>query len=94
MFGSSWTYPPPPPAGTEREETFPEEVLTGQYGCDFSLELAGEDTRLFTEFAQDQNTPVLLGHVTHDLLAYAHSVEGDDADRARVCEFFTSDLTR
>jgi 3-hydroxyisobutyrate dehydrogenase len=76
------------------EETFPEEILTGEYGYGFPLELAEKDTRLFTEFAREQDTPVLLGHVTHHLLGYARSVEGDDADRARVYEFLESVMTR
>lgn len=76
------------------EETFPEEILPGEYGYGFPLELAEKDTRLFTEFARDQDVPVVLGHVTHHLLGYARSVEGDDADRARVYEFLQSVMTR
>jgi len=76
------------------EETFPEEVLSGTYGYGFPLKLAEKDTRLFTEFARDQDAPVLLGHVIHHLLGYARSVQGDDADRARVYDFLESVMTR
>jgi 3-hydroxyisobutyrate dehydrogenase-like beta-hydroxyacid dehydrogenase len=72
---------------------FPELILAGEdHG--FPLALSEKDTRLFTEFARDQDVPVMLGHVTHHLLGYARRAEGDDADLTRVYDFLESVMTR
>lgn len=68
---------------------FPSLILAGEdHG--FPLALSEKDTRLFTEFARDQDVPVMLGHVTHHLMGYARRAEGDDADLTRIYAFLES----
>lgn len=76
------------------EDKLPNQVLTGEYDTGFPLSLTEKDVRLFTEFAERQGTPVLLGTVTRLLVGYARSVEGDDADMTRVYDFLESVMTR
>lgn len=71
------------------EHKFPNLILAGEdHG--FPLALSEKDTRLFTEFARDQDVPVMLGHVTHHLIGYARRAEGDDADLTRLYDFLES----
>ncbi len=75
------------------EHKFPNLILASEdHG--FPLSLSEKDTKLFTEFARDQDVPVMLGHVTHHLIAYARRAEGDEADLMRIYDFLESVMTR
>lgn len=76
------------------EDKLPNQVLTGEYDTGFPLSLTEKDVRLFTQFADDQDTPVLLGTVTRQLVGYARSMEGDDGDMTRVYDFMEAVMTR
>ena len=69
------------------EDKIPNQVLTGEYDVGFKLGLMNKDMRLLSEFANDQETPLLVGHVARDLVGYARTKKGDDADMTRVYEF-------
>lgn len=69
------------------EEKIPNQVLTGEYDVGFKLGLMNKDMRLLSEFADDQDAPLLVGHVARDLVGYARTTKGDDADMARIYEF-------
>jgi 3-hydroxyisobutyrate dehydrogenase len=76
------------------EEKIPEQVLSGDYDTGFPLSLTEKDLYLFTEFAEEQRTPVLLGYVTRLLVGYARAIEGDDGDMTRVYDFLETVMTR
>ncbi|MFB6312311.1 MAG: NAD(P)-dependent oxidoreductase [Salinirussus sp.] len=71
------------------EHKFPNLILEGKE-TGFPLKLTEKDTRLLTEFARDQDVPLLLGHITHHLIGYARRHEGDTADMTDVYEFLRS----
>lgn len=76
------------------EDKLPNQVLTGDYDTGFPLSLTEKDVRLFTEFAEERGTPVLLGYVTRLLVGYARSTEGDDADMTAVYDFLERVMQR
>lgn len=76
------------------EDKISNQVLTGDYDTGFPLKLTEKDVRLFTKFAEDQETPVLLGYVIRLLVSYARSVEGEDGDMTRVYDFLEAVMTR
>lgn len=76
------------------DDKLPNQVLTGDYDTGFPLSLTEKDVRLFTEFAETQETPVLLGYVTRLLVGYARSTEGDDADMTAVYDFLERVMQR
>lgn len=58
----------------------------------FPLRLMEKDIRLFQEFADAHDAPVLLGGVVRNLVGYARSRQGDEADMTRVYEFISDQL--
>lgn len=69
------------------QEKIPEAVLTGSYDLGFTLDLMKKDARLFTEFGQNHNAPLVLGDTVKNLVGYAHAQHGDDADMSRIYDF-------
>ncbi|WP_436348570.1 NAD(P)-dependent oxidoreductase [Natronorubrum sp. FCH18a] len=69
------------------EDKIPNQVLTGEYDVGFKLGLMNKDMRLLSEFADDQDAPLLVGRVARDLVGYARTTKGDDADMTRIYEF-------
>lgn len=76
------------------EDKFPEYVLPESYDMGFPLELMEKDVRLFQEFADAHDAPVLLGSVVRNLVGYARSQQGGEADMTRVYEFIDDQLVR
>jgi 3-hydroxyisobutyrate dehydrogenase len=76
------------------EEKLPEQVLTGAYDTGYPLSSTEKDVRLLTEFADQLDTPVLLGAVTRLLVGYARSIEGDNADMTAVYDFLGRAMRR
>lgn len=70
------------------QDKIPNHVLTGEYDLGFTLGLMEKDMRLLSEFADDQQVPMLLGHVTRDIAGYAKTNQGFDSDMTRVYDFF------
>ncbi len=66
------------------EDKIPNQVLTGEYDVGFKLSLMDKDMRLLSAFANDQELPLLVGHVVRDLVGYARTKHGDDGDMTRV----------
>lgn len=69
------------------EDKIPNHVLTGDYDMGFKLGLMEKDMRLLSEFAGDQQIPMLLGHVTRDIAGYAKTKKGYDGDMTRMYDF-------
>mgnify|MGYP006284776183 CR=1 FL=1 len=69
------------------QDKIPNHVLTGEYDMGFKLGLMEKDMRLLSEFAGDQEVPMLLGHVTRDITGYAKTKKGYDGDMTRVYDF-------
>lgn len=69
------------------QDKIPNYVLTGDYDMGFKIGLMEKDMRLLSEFAGDQQVPMLLGHVTRDIAGYAKTKKGHDADMTRVYDF-------
>lgn len=76
------------------EDKFPEQILTEQFDTGFKLALMEKDARLFTEFGEDHEMPLLLGTTVRQLVGYAHSTEGSDADMTDVYNFLASVMQR
>lgn len=76
------------------EDKFPEYVLPESYNMGFPLELMEKDIGLFQEFADAHDAPVLLGGVVRNLVGYARSRQGDEADMTRIYEFIGDQLVR
>lgn len=75
-------------------EKFPEHVLTGEYDTGFPMELTEKDVRLFVQFGEEYETPLLLGNVVRHLVGYARSHQGDEADMTRVYDFVEDMMRR
>ena len=69
------------------QDKIPNYVLTDDYDMGFKIGLMEKDMRLLSEFAGDQQMPMLLGHTTRDLAGYAKAKKGFDADMTRIYDF-------
>ncbi len=69
------------------QDKIPNYVLTGDYDMGFKLGLMEKDMRLLAEFANDQQIPMLVGHLTRDITGYAKTKKGYDGDMTRVYDF-------
>jgi len=69
------------------EDKIPNHVLTGTYDKDFKLGLMDKDMRLLSRFADDQDVPLLVGHVVRDLVGYTKAKKGADSDMTRAYDF-------
>ena len=69
------------------QDKFPEEIIPERYDLGFPLALMYKDVRLFSEFADDSDAPVLLGDTVRNILGYARAELGEDADMSRVYQF-------
>jgi len=76
------------------EDKLPNQVLTGDYDTGFPLDLTEKDVRLFVQFGEEFETPLLLGTVVRQLVGYARSHQGDDADMTRVYDFVEAMMRR
>lgn len=76
------------------DEKLPDQVLTGNYNTGFPLDLTEKDVRLFAQFGDEFETPLLLGNVVRHLVGYARSHCGDDADMTRVYDFVEDMMKR
>lgn len=76
------------------EVKLPEQVLTGNYDTGFPLHLTEKDVRLFVQFGEEYETPLLMGNVLRHLVGYARSHQGDDADMTRVYDFVEAMMRR
>lgn len=71
------------------EDKFPEHIIPGRYDLGFPLALMYKDIRLFSEFADDSDAPVLLGDTVRNLIGYACKELGADADMSRIYQFIS-----
>lgn len=69
------------------EDKFPEQIIPERYDLGFPLALMYKDIRLFAEFANDVDAPVLLGDTVRNLVGYARADMGAHADMSRIYEF-------
>lgn len=69
------------------EEKFPEQIIPERYDLGFPLALMYKDVRLFSEFADDADAPVLLGDTVRNLIGYAREELGPEADMSRIYQF-------
>lgn len=69
------------------EDKIPNYVLTGDYDMGFKIGLMEKDMRLLSEFAGEQQIPMLLGHMTRDIAGYVKTKKGYDSDMTRVYDF-------
>lgn len=69
------------------EDKFPEQIIPERYDLGFPLALMYKDARLFSEFADDSDAPVLLGDTVRNLIGYARAELGEDADMSRIYQF-------
>lgn len=69
------------------EDKFPDHIIPGRYDLGFPLALMHKDLRLFSRFANEKEAPALLGDTVCNLVGYARSELGDDADMSRVYDF-------
>jgi len=76
------------------EDKFPAHVLPETYDMGFPLELMEKDIRLFAEFGEAHDAPLLLGSLVRNLVGYARSEQGGEADMTRVYDFFESKIDR
>jgi 3-hydroxyisobutyrate dehydrogenase len=72
------------------EDKFPEQIIPERYDLGFPLALMEKDIRLFSRFADDADAPVLLGDTVRNMVGYARSELGEDADMSRVYEFVSA----
>lgn len=75
-------------------DKLPNQVLTGEYDTGFPLELVEKDVRLFTQFSEEYETPMLVGNAVRALVGYARSQQGDDADMTRLYDFVEDMMSR
>lgn len=76
------------------EDKFPAHVLLETYDMGFPLELMEKDIRLFAEFGEAHDAPLLLGSLVRSLVGYARSEQGGEADMTRVYDFFEAKIDR
>jgi len=69
------------------EDKFPDHIIPEEYDLGFTLALMHKDIRLFAEFADDNDAPVLLGDTVKNLVGYAREELGDDGDMSEVYKF-------
>lgn len=72
----------------------PNYVLSETYDMGFPIELMEKDIRLFMEFGEEYDAPLLLGNVVRNLIGYARSQQDDEADMTRVYDFFEDQIIR
>lgn len=75
------------------EDKFPEQIIPERYDLGFPLALMYKDIRLFSEFADDSDAPVLLGDTVRNLIGYARAEFGEDADMSRIYQFMARRIT-
>lgn len=71
------------------EDKFPNEIIPGRFDLGFPLALMYKDVRLFSEFADDADAPVLLGDTVRNLIGYAREDLGEDADMSEMYRFMS-----
>lgn len=69
------------------EDKFLDHIIPGEYDLGFTLALMYKDLRLFSQLADDNDAPVLLGDTVRNLIGYARHEFGDDADISLLYEF-------
>ena len=69
------------------EDKFLDHIIPGEYDLGFTLALMHKDLRLFSQLADDNDAPVLLGDTVRNLIGYARQEFGDDADISLIYEF-------
>lgn len=75
------------------EEKFPNHILTDRFDLGFPLEAMEKDVRLFVEFAEASDTPVLIGNTIRQSVGFARNDQGDEADISHVYTFFERLMT-
>ncbi|MFB6300033.1 MAG: NAD(P)-dependent oxidoreductase [Halobacteriales archaeon] len=76
------------------EDKLPNYVATGTYDMGFPLRLMEKDIRLLAEFSENNEMPLLLATVVRQLVGYARTHEGGDADMTRVYDFLATVTVR
>lgn len=69
------------------DDKFPNQVVTGNFNTGFAMELVDKDIRLFAEFAEDTETRAIVGDVVRNLVGYARTDLGGDADMTEIYRF-------
>lgn len=70
------------------EVKFPEHVLPKTYDRGFTLALTEKDVSLLVKYAEEYNSPLLLGSTVRNLIGYARSDLGGETDQTRLYEYF------
>lgn len=70
------------------EVKFPKHVLPETYDRGFTLALTEKDISLLVKYAEEYNTPLMLGCTVRNLIGYARSELGGDSDQTLLYEYF------
>lgn len=70
------------------EVKFPEHVLPKTYDRGFTLALTEKDISLLAKYAEEYNSPLMLGTTVRNLIGYARSDLGGEADQTRLYQYF------
>ncbi|MDY6819021.1 MAG: NAD(P)-dependent oxidoreductase [Halobacteriales archaeon] len=76
------------------EDKLPNHVATGSYDMGFPLRLMEKDIRLLTEFSEHNETPLLLAAMIRQLVGYARTQQGAEADMTRIYDFLETVMIR
>ena len=69
------------------EDKFPNQIVTGAYDAGFAMGLMDKDIKLFAEFAEEREMRLMLGTVLRNLVGYARSDRGPEADMTEIYPF-------
>lgn len=73
---------------------FPEYIAKGSFDSGADLGLVKKDISLATSFAEELDTPMLLGETVCQLLGYVYNEYGHDGDYLRMYSFFEDVMTK
>lgn len=76
------------------DHKFPEYVLPGTFDMGAPLSLMEKDILLATRFGENEGAPLAFTEQTCQLIGYARSYCGDDADYTQVYQFFEAMMMR
>ncbi len=74
------------------EDKFPDAIAKGR-GVGFALELVEKDIRLLLEFAEDNQTPLLVADVVRSQVGRTRARYGDDGDMTDIYRYISAVLT-
>lgn len=69
------------------QDKIPNQVLTGEYNVGFKIGLMEKDMRLLSEFANNQQIPLLVGNIARDITGYTKTKKGYNGDMSHIYDF-------